>query len=110
MARVARRPYPLLHHSLRLYRPAMAVPPGSVILPTVPYEPDRVWIKGHSTATCYPQATSEQNRRGGGTVAHGHHSTPDPQATMAMSSVGLSGMLNSHFLRSADRPLLPFRP
>ena len=26
-----------------------------------------------------------------------------------MSSVGLSGMLNSHFLRSADRPLLPCR-
>ena len=25
---------------------------------------------------------------GGGTVAHGHHTTPDPQATMAMSSVG----------------------
>ena len=65
--------------------------------------------RSHDTSFQRPLDTRRHRvnkiEEGGGTVAHGHHNTPDPQATMAMSSVGLSGMLNSLFIRSADRPL-----
>ena len=90
MARVARRPYPLLHHSLRLYCPAMAVPPVAAILP----------VNGHLT----PAGVEHKIDRGGGTVATGTHTTPDSPGHISRVQCGLNGMFNSHFLRSADRP------
>ena len=75
MGRVAERPYSLLHHSNRLYRLAMAVPPVAAILP----------VNGHLTPA---GVKHKKEGGGGGTVATGTHTTPDPQATMAMSSEG----------------------
>ena len=42
---------------------------------------------------------------GGGTVATGTHTTPDSPGHISRVQCGLNGMFNSHFLRSADRPL-----
>ena len=71
-----------------------AVPPGNGSTSRVrdpsssAYEPDRVWIKVTQRPLDTRKHRVNKIERGGGTVAHGHHNTPDPQATMAMSSVG----------------------
>ena len=74
MRRGAKRPYTLLRHSIRLYRPAMAVSPEAATHP----------FNGH----LIPLGIGHKIDGGGGTVATGTHTTPDPQATMAMSSEG----------------------
>ena len=90
MGRVAERPYPLLHHSQRLYRPAMAVSPEAATRP----------FNGH----LIPAGIEHKIDGGGGTVATGTHTTPDSPGHISRVQCGLNGMFNSQFLRSADRP------
>ena len=89
MGRVAERPHPLLHHSHRLYRLSGQYLQKLRHFLSQPLDTRRYRV----------------NKIEGGEPSRWAPNTPDPQATMAMSSVGLSGMPNSHFLRSADRPL-----
>ena len=95
MRRGAERPHTLLRHSNQLYRPAMAVSPEAATRP----------FNGH----LIPAGIEHKIDGGGGTVATGTHTTPDSPGHISRVQCGLNGMSNSHFLRSADRPLLPFR-